>query len=699
MKHLISILTITVFIFSNTLANAQSEFKKTDFKILKKTTNDPKEIETDYNPTLYNLESPIPTGNSAKNYLLQQKIASREYFKHLPKSPEKSVQKSTEGPIIGSTFEPKRYTSTGNQLPITGGLPSDNTMAVSNDGIVMVAMNSVLYARNMVTDTAVFPNYQISLRTFVSGVTSSSYYDPKLIYDPVSDRFILALLKDTDTLKNEIIICFSSTNNPNDPWNIYHLPGNPLLNGRWTDFPCITVTADKLYFTANLIIPDVSWQVGFDGSIIWEMDKLAGYTGAIDINATLYSDIKYGGQFIRNLHPVQAADGTSEQLTLLSNRNFAIQNDTIFYLQLIDNALQIQVLKTDISYGVPPNARQFDTDLSIPSDGLQTNDARVLGSVQFEDEIHFVGNTINPETGFSAIYHGIINNLDSTPTVKGSIIGDSIKDFGYPNISSSGNELCDREVIIGFNFTSFTDFPGVAAVHFNNAKIHSSLKTLKAGYNYVNRLTGGYERWGDYFGMQAKYNEPGTAYAFGFLALVDKTNSGFCAQLRSPDPSVMKLDITTNTPLKVCNNTVSVAIENGTQPYEYFWNMNPSTTINELSNLCSGDSLTIKVIDSNGCTSTTNYTVPFSNLASGIYSYPNPASDLVTTQFSLDSDGPIKAELYDEQGKLINLLLETTAKKGLNEFSFSVELLANGIYSVILISDTKIIEKFRFVKK
>ncbi len=678
--------------------NAQTSFTKKEFSIPLKTNNSPKDIQVDFNPTIYSLEAPIPQGNSAKAYLLDQKIASREYFKHSQKSTLKSTTNSGPEPIIGKTFQPKRYSVSGNPIQITGGLPSDNTLAISNDGIVMVAMNSMIYARNMNTDTAVFPNYQITLVNFVSGIAASHYYDPKLIYDPVSDRFILAVLKDTDTLKNEIIICFSSSNNPNDPWHIYHLPGNPLLNGRWTDFPAMTITEDKLYFTANLIVPNVSWQVGFDGSIIWEMDKQAGFNGDTDIHSTLYHDIKFGGQYIRNLHPVQSATGTSNHLTLLSNRNFAIQNDTIFYLQMLNNTLQIEALKTDVSYGVPPNARQFDTDLTIAGDGLQTNDARVLGSVQFEDEIQFVGNTINPETGFCGIYHGTIHNLTGIPTVTGQIIGDSIKDFGYPNIAASGNDACDRETMIGFNFTSYKDFPGIAAIHISNLKNYSTVKIIKDGYNYVNRLGGGYERWGDYFGMQAKYNEPGSAYVFGFLALADKTNSGFCAQLFSPDSTSLSLDITINSPLIHCNNTASVAITNGTSPYYYYWNSDTLSTNYQLNNICSGDSFNIQVLDSKGCVSSLNYTIQVPTLPDGVYAYPNPASEIISAQFTLENEAIVKAELYDNQGKLVKNLLEKMAKKGLNEFSFSVEPLANGIYTFVLISDTKIIEQFKFIK-
>ena len=142
MKIIVQIVVLTFIFFSETSLNAQSDFKKTKFKITKTNTKSPKDIAPDFNPTLNNLEAPIPEGNTSNSYLLQQKIASKEYFKHKLKTNSKTIEKSSDGPIIGLTFEPKRYTISGTQLPIYGGLPSDNTMAISNDGIIITAMKS-----------------------------------------------------------------------------------------------------------------------------------------------------------------------------------------------------------------------------------------------------------------------------------------------------------------------------------------------------------------------------------------------------------------------------------------------------------------------------------------------------------------------------------------------------------------------------
>ncbi|MCC5935607.1 MAG: hypothetical protein JJU35_15270, partial [Balneolales bacterium] len=322
--------------------------EKRNYQIPLKHTNDPRNLAPDFNAMLKNLEAPRPDGPGAKSYLLQQKIKSRAFYQNKTQQKNQVIpSKSLPGPEIGLTFVPTRTFPNGNVIINQAGIPSDNTLAINNDNIALVAMNSSMYAHNLVGDSVHFEESVVFLRPFVGGGAFSSYYDPKLFYDPVEDRFIMALLKDFDPDNSEVIICFSSTNDPADPWFIYNLPGNPLDNNRWTDFPCIAATEDKLYFTANLIIPDVSWQVGFDGSIIWEMDKKAGFNGASDIQATLYSDIRYDGKFIRNLHPIQGANGIAEEMFFLSNRNFDIINDTLFIARIQNGEVDVTPIILD----------------------------------------------------------------------------------------------------------------------------------------------------------------------------------------------------------------------------------------------------------------------------------------------------------------------------------------------------------------
>jgi hypothetical protein len=675
--------------------------KAQHFKIERTRTVDPLFVEPAFHAEIKHVEAPSPDGDSYRSFLLRQKQASLEHYKQKKTVVEQNIpQKSNIEPIVGSGFIPTRYSVNGLPFTINAGIPSDNTLAVSDSGIVLLAMNSVLYGHDLNKDTAIFDNYRIFLRDLVGGISSSFYYDPKLFYDPVADRFILALLKDFSPSDSEVIIAFSSSNDPTDPWHIYELPGNPLNNNRWTDFPAIAVTEDKLYFTANLIIPDVSWQVGFDGSIIWEIDKYAGFAGTNDLDAVLYSEITYNGAFIRNLHPVQGAGGIADELILLSNRNFDIENDSIFFVRLDDENISVQALVTDLSYGVPPNARQADTDLTDPTEGLQTNDARVLGAIKFDDQIQFVANTMNPSTGFSAVYHGIIDLTSEDPIVSGVIISDSIKDYAYPNIAWSGNETCDRETIIGFLYSSFTDYPGVAAIYYNNDGNYSTVKTIQEGLNIVNRLPGGYERWGDYFGMQRQYNASGTVHSFGYLPMSNSNNSGYYAPLFSPDTSTFHISFDVQQPVSFCDNTIQLNFQNAVEPIEFSYSISNGSTGNQtlIEQICTGDTIWVTATDGRGCEREQLFILPKVILEEGLHVFPNPNYGAVIVQFHLENDGVIRFDLYDNNGRLVHKITEQTAKSGFNELSFSLDPLSAGLYTLVLVESNQKTQTFKILK-
>ena len=680
--------------------SAQTSFRKTSHEAKLVRTTSPALVEDDFEVGLFHLEAPLPNGDSYRSFLMQQKLKVDSINKLLSSTPQKT-QKSGEAvdqPLKLRGFEPQRRTINGFSS-FNVGIPSDNTLAISKDDILVVAVNSLMYAYDLKKDTSVITNQTITLTSLVGGSANESYYDPKLFYDPSVDRFIIVLLKDFMPETSEVIVCFSSTNNPNDDWFVYALPGDPLDTYRWTDFPAISVTKDKLYFTANLIIPNVSWQEGFDGSIIWEMDKNEGFNGSSDINAVLYDNIRYNEKFIRNLHPVQGADGVAEKQFFLSNRNFDLTNDTIFLAQFNEDELIVDAYRSNLPYGVPPNGRQQDTDTTDPTGGLQTNDARVLGAVLLNDEIQFVGNTRNPETGYAAIYHGVIASCYDNPSISGHIIGDEIKDFAYPNIAWAGNESCDNDMIIAFNHSSFDDFPGVSAVYVSNDGSYSTPLVLKEGGNFVNRLPSHYERWGDYFGLQRAYHEPGVVHSYGYLALENNRNSGYYSMLMSPDTTKLYLStvITKNT--GVCSYSITASPINGTAPFLYAWNNAEPIAENSLNNRCIGDTVFLSVLDSRGCTFEDTIVVKaLGTPANETHAFPNPTSNLISIPFTLEEDVLIFADIYDNNGRHVKQLIELNAKKGRNEFTCSLHSLAAGNYTIVLKTATAVISTQKVIK-
>ena len=165
----------------------------------------------------------------------------------------------------------------------------------------------------------------------------------------------------------------------------------------------ITYTNDECFLTLNSILNGVAWQIGFVKTIIYQINKEQGFAGE-ELDITLWQDVSYDGKFVRNVCPVKpATEVAGDEVFFLSNRNFDLTNDTIFLINIDGKQdvaeLSVDVLKSDLNYGVPPNGLQA-------VDTLATNDARILDGYLLDDRIEFVGNSINHANGRASVFHG-----------------------------------------------------------------------------------------------------------------------------------------------------------------------------------------------------------------------------------------------------------------------------------------------------
>lgn len=685
------LLPVSLFCLFSLFSFAQTTYKEHKISIKKSHTYHPKTAEPDFNARLLNMEAPSPDGEDYKAFLMRQKIKSRAQFP-IKENPviNKSKNQAAQ-PILGKSFSKFTTLVNGAVVDYSGGIPNDNALAVSNDGIIISGINSVIWAYDLNTDTTIFPKHILSLRSVGKGSNSNNYFDPKLIYDPDADRFILVFLRNNTPATSAFIICFSSTNNPEDDWYVYEIPGNPLNNNRWTDFPCVSITKDEVFLTGNLIIPNVSWQVGFDGSVIWQLNKQDGYNNADSLRNKLFSDIRFNGKFTRNIHPARGLDNISKRQFFLSNRNFDVTNDTMFVMEVVgtlDNSqLNIGMAKTSPNYGVPPNGRQSDTDLNDPTKGLQTNDGRVLGAItDGNDWIQYVSTTVNPATGFAAIYHGtVLNPMSRSQSISGTIIGDSVRDYGYPNIAFTGNEDCDVETIIGFNYSSPNHDPGVAAVYYGNDRDYSDVVILKEGLNFADAHSDSYERWGDYFGIQPKFNEPGKIWTSGYYGLSNNQNGTWFHELSSPDDGIMGVQSSLSGNAIFCQGVFELSASGGLPPYQYSFDGVNFSDSGILDSLCDGDTVIFSVSDDRGCIITDTIVNPKqSNDLDG--TYPNPFTAQLVTQFELNQDKEISAYIYDFNGKLVAKILEQQGSAGMNKLFFDLAPLDAGMYVLRVVS-------------
>jgi hypothetical protein len=311
----------------------------------------------------------------------------------------------------------------GAQGNTSNSVPNDNDIAVSNDGKVVSVVNSNI---RIYDDTL----KSIFNKTLTSLVSSLGVYtwisDPRVIYDPSSDRFILVCFSGNLSTESTIMVGFTQTNDPTGAWNFYTLNGNSFNDSTWSDYPIISVSDKDFFITFNQVKDNVSWTVGFKQSVIWQIDKQNGYNG-MPLQYTLWSDIKYNGVPLRNICPAKyqtANMGTN--MYFLTLRNVASSNDSIFLTEITDSyqsgnaQITQKVVTSPVAYGFPPNAVQklYGTAQQY----LMTNDARVLAAIYENNYIHFGSNTLNPTYMNAGVFLGEIKNVSSaTPVVTASI--------------------------------------------------------------------------------------------------------------------------------------------------------------------------------------------------------------------------------------------------------------------------------------
>ncbi len=426
--------------------------------------------------------------------------------------------------------------------------PNDNNMAINNDSFVVSVLNSLIGIYNANTGL-LKKNWFLEYLPLDakntkpgSGIAPlNRSYDPKVVYDPVANRFIIVYLEGDGSNDTRIIIAFSKTNLPLDGWNIYKLNGNPFGGKFWTDYPMIAINGEDLFVTVNLLKDSTDWRDGFTQSVIWQVQKSKGYN-ADSLEYNLWSNLKHNNKSIWNICPVQESEQPgSAGLYLLSVRPGDIANDTVFLHHISDNyssgksQYSYKILKSNKQYGVPPAAPQ-----KVSGFRLQTNDARVLGAIYNNNKIQFVQTSRNAINGKSSIYHAIIQDPHTAlPAIKSNIISFDSLDLAYPTIVNAGNQSWGQQSLITFSHSGLNTFPGTSVIYFDNNGQYSDLIRVKQGQGIINSfIADTAERWGDYTSIQRRYNNKNEFWLAGSFGKANDKVGTWIGKINMNDPSV-----------------------------------------------------------------------------------------------------------------------------------------------------------------
>lgn len=450
-------------------------------------------------------------------YLLENTIENIEEIA------DKKVRTNAPSLIVG-------YNALGNQ-----GTPSDNTIAINTLDQIVCIVNSSLRIYNANSGAGLAAT--VSLANFFSTpqngpLLTNNLCDPKVIFDPEAKRFIVfAQTCDGGSSTSQILFAFAKGENPlTAGWYFYTFTGNPsssIGQNVWFDYPKLAVSNSDVFATGNLFNDNYDYVQ----SIIYQINKNKCYAGNTLGNgdALIWYNIDNDPFTMVPMSNGQLG-GYGNQMYLASTGSTAF--GTYIKMYEITNStannpsMLASLVPTDTA-SAPADAIQSGT-----STDLDVGDGRGMDGFYLNGTVHYVFHS-DVGQGYSGVNYSRLTKSGNSWILNKRIIKMSGKDLAFPAIASMGWGTTDQSAIIGVNYASSSEFPGMKAIYVDHDFTVSTPIEIKTGTGYASVMPlGGITRWGDYSGMARMHHaSKPTAWHFGMFGNTSHTWTNHFAKI------------------------------------------------------------------------------------------------------------------------------------------------------------------------
>ncbi len=404
-------------------------------------------------------------------------------------------------PTPDTTFE--GIASNGNDIP-------PDTYSAIGPNQVMITTNSDVKLTSKTGTQLATP---VSLTSFWSAVGGSlSCFDPKCVYDPYSDRFIVTALSldITNNSNSYLLVGASATNNPTGAWHLFKIVID-ATNQTWLDYPELGFNKNWIVVNGNLFSSSPSNFMNADVFIFNKANILAGTNAQHTLINNLTNDFSVCPLFtfdstINDMYCAEAYNGTSAAISL-----FKITGTPTLPLFSL-----ITTLNGAIPWASSINTTGADAG---PQTGtahkIDLDDDRISSGVYRNHSIWFSHNAYLPasaptrcsiewwqvDTLGNIIQNGLIDDPTSIDTF-----------FVYPSIAV--NQAND--VVVGYSMLASNMYPSAA---YSYRAASDSLSTMRLPYifkhgttYYYQTLAGPNNRYGDYSSTSVDPSDNQTFY-------------------------------------------------------------------------------------------------------------------------------------------------------------------------------------------
>lgn len=518
--------------------------------------------------------------------------------------------------------------------------PMDNHIAVSNEGIVISVINTNI----LITDTLgnELQRWVMNASFFGDASLNSIIYDPKILYDPDHNRFILVVLHGNNPLSSRVLVCFSRSSQPHiDGWHYYSFSGNPFNNNLWFDYPNTGINSTDLFITGNL------FEVQGNGNqyrlpTIYQINKLQGYEGE-NLSSRIWGAPvgpdrinTFSGDVPFTLVPAPHAftDDTLTEMNFVSSGSNSGNSLNLFKIRGTTQgnpvlSVSVAPVSTYLSQRFVPQMA-VDDDPPRPSPiSLIAGDARIKNAFLQNGILHCV---MNARPAQSPYLHILYYRIDlANNTVLEKRFTDNLHDYAFAAIAPFSNDPKNLTTLVVYTSSSAIKYPDIGVLTINKQMEFSSPLTVKEGESFVNVYPQqNRTRWGDYSGIAKRHS-------------ADRPEVWISASYGAFTPS----------------QTLSRHWRN--------WNA--------------------KIISSDPET-------PVAAASDKPVLWPNPYSSkyqFANLVFNAPNSAEYTIVLYDLQGKEVKQLFKDVLLQGSHNVSFTLDALAVGNYIVTIYSDNRTI--------
>lgn len=472
-------------------------------------------------------------------------------YAHQPKLKNNEVNTQAAAPTLGRNFA-------GN--PNNGSSPLDNSIAVSNAGLIISVSNTTVSMYD-VNGTNVYFN---TLGLMFNDPAISAVCDPLVIYDKQADRFILFFQECSGNSSNSYLcLAFSKSNNPAiDGWWKYKLSGNPANDNTWFDYPKMAVSTNEVYITGNLF----NNSGGFSQAVIYQLQKANAYSGNT-FNYQVWKNID-GNPF--TLLPLGNGQGLPQGPGCLFVSTLSGGGSILKAYELTDDMSAANEQLNYFEIPTPTYSTAGDAAQLGSSCVLDNGDCRALSGFLLNGTAHMVIHA-DVSNGWNGIVYA---RIDATTGALTTAVYGTPGEFdnSYPSIASIGTNENDKSVMISYGRSGPTIRPEVRVIACDNAMNWSNSVLVKSSTSYVSYTSSSVERWGDYTGIARKYNNgTPTVWMNGMYGNTNHTWDTWIAEITNTATGV-------NTKLK--NNEFKVFPNPVYETFNLTFSLNENTELN-----------------------------------------------------------------------------------------------------------------------